>query len=240
MPPSLLAEKNRLLCELPLHEQQRLLLKCEIVATSLGEVLVEAYQPIRYIYFPLSGFISLIYYSNGRRSIELGLVGCEGMLGATVMLGVNIAPASAVVKTGGEALCISVRQLQQLTLTCPKLRNMINRYLYVLLTQLMQNAACGHYHEVEQRLARWLLMAHDRVHCEPLRLTHRDLAEMLGVRRSGISIAAGALQSRNLIQYKRGLITILNRPDLEKVACECYSLLQTEYERQFPRTGRVL
>lgn len=237
MPTSHLhAEKNRLLCAIPLHERQRLLLKCDTVVTQLDDVLFEACQPIHYIYFPLSGFISLVCYSSDQRSIELGLIGHEGMLGATVILGVTTAPAHAVVKASGEALRISVSQLQQLTRTCPKLLNTVNRYLYYFLIQLMQDATCGHYHDVEQRLARCILTAQDCTRSVQLRLTHHDFAGMLGVRRSGISIAAGSLQARHLIHYTRGLITILDRPGLERITCECHSTLKAEYSRQFPQT----
>ncbi|PKM29412.1 MAG: Crp/Fnr family transcriptional regulator [Gammaproteobacteria bacterium HGW-Gammaproteobacteria-12] len=233
MPSSLLlTERNRLLCALPQHERQRLLLSGETVAIHVGEVLFEAYQPIRHLYFPLSGFISHSYHSSDRRSIELGLTGYEGMLGATVILGVDTAPANAVVKADGEALRIDIRHMQQLALTCPTLLSIIKRYLYVLLAQLMCNATCGHYHGVEQRLARWLLTVQDCAQSEHLQLTHSDLAGMLGVRRSAISIAAGLLKTRHLVQYKRGHITIINRQALEQETCKCYAILKSEYARQ--------
>lgn len=224
---------NLLLDGLPHKERNRLMPHCEPVELLFGTILCESEQPFRYLYFPLDSFISLVATLGQHRPLELGLIGNEGMLGATLVLGVNAAPSRAVVQGSGSALRISATQLRQSLRECPHLLRTLQRYLYVMLTQLAQNAACGHFHEVEPRLARWLLMTHDRAHADHFHLTHEYLADMLGVRRSGVTIAAGALQLRQLIHYSRGQITILDRSGLEAAACECYDLLSAGYTRLF-------
>ena len=162
----------------------------------------------------------------------MGLIGNEGMLGATLVLGVEVAPMRAVVQGAGAAWRMNPRDSRR-NCTTPALRRTIHRYLYVLLTQFAQSAACTHFHEIEPRLARWLLMTHDRAHADHFYLTHEVLAAMLGVRRSSITIAAGALQQRGLIRYVRGDISILDRPGLEAAACGCYDALIADYAGQF-------
>jgi CRP-like cAMP-binding protein len=222
---------NLLLDSLPRKEHDRVMAHCEPVELRFGKVLCEPDRPFPYLYFPLSGFISLITTLGSHRPLELALIGNEGMLGATQVLGVNAAPSRAVVQGSGSALRISPPQLRQALRECPRLLCTLNRYLYVVMVQLAQSVACGRFHEVEPRLARWLLMSHDRAHCDHLQLTHEDLADMLGVRRSGVTIAAGALQLRKLIHYSRGRITILDRQGLEAAACECYAALNEDYTR---------
>ncbi len=155
------------------------------------------------------------------------------MLGATLALGIGQAPMRAVVQGSGSALRISSQLFKQELLSSPALLRALKRYLYVVMTQLSQSAACTHFHEIEPRLARWLLMTHDRAHADHFHLTHEYLADMLGVRRSGVSIAAAAMQARGLISYSRGEIHILDRAGLELAACECYAALQADYRAQF-------
>lgn len=224
---------NLLINALPARERKRLLEHCSRVELLFGTQLCEAEQPMRYLYFPLKGFISLITSLAGHRPLELGLIGHEGMLGATQILGVKAAPSTAVVQGAGSALRISANQLRKVLDESPRLLQTLKRYLYVQTVQLAQNAACGHFHELEPRLARWLLMTHDRAHSDHFHLTHEFLADMLGVRRSGVTIAAGALQLRKLIHYNRGEISVLDRPGLELRACECYAVLCADYTRQF-------
>lgn len=224
---------NLLLDGLPRTERHRLMPHCEPVELVFGSILCEPDRPFRYLYFPLNGFISLVTTLGQHRPLELGLIGNEGMLGATLALGIPTAPSRAVVQGSGSALRISATQLRQSLRECPSLQRTLQRYLYVMLTQLTQNAACGHFHEVEPRLARWLLMSHDRAHADHFHLTHEYLADMLGVRRSGVTIAAGALQHRQLIHYSRGQITILDRSGLEAAACECYAALCAGHARLF-------
>lgn len=218
---------------LPVKQRKQLLESCEPVDLVFGNVLHEANQPIRHVYFPLSGFISLVTTLDGHQPLEMGLIGNEGMLGATLALGIGLAPMRAVVQGSGSALRISSQLFKQELLSSPALLRSLKRYLYVVLAQLSQSAACTHFHAIEPRLARWLLMTHDRAHADHFHLTHEFLADMLGVRRSGVSIAAAALQARGLISYSRGEINILDRVGLERAACECYAALQADYRAQF-------
>lgn len=225
---------NLILDSLPRKERDRVMLHCEPVELPFGKILCEPDRPFRYLYFPVSGFISLVTTLGSHRPLELALIGNEGMLGATQVLGVNAAPSRAVVQGSGSALRISPLKLREAMQECPRLLRTLKRYLYVVMAQLAQSVACGHFHEVEPRLARWLLMSHDRAHSDHLQLTHEYLADMLGVRRSGVSIAASALQLRKLIHYSRGRITILDRKGLEAAACECYEALSDDYTRLLP------
>lgn len=222
---------NLLIDGLPSHERSRVLRHCKRVELVFGSILCEPDQPFSQLYFPLTGSISVVSTRGGCHPFELGLIGNEGMLGATLTLDVRTAPCRAVVQGAGTALQIGVAQLSQGLRDNPRLRHAIQRYLYVLTVQSSQNAACGHFHEVEPRLARRLLMAHDRSQGDSFHLTHEFIADMLGVRRSGVTIAAGALQRRKLIHYRRGDITILDRQGLEDAACECYAALIADYDR---------
>lgn len=224
---------SRLIEGLPSKQRKQLLNGCEPVDLVFGNVLHEANQTIRHVYFPLSGFISLVTTLDGHQPLEMGLIGNEGMLGATLALGIGQAPMRAVVQGSGSALRISSQLFKQELLSSPALLRALKRYLYVVMTQLSQSAACTHFHEIEPRLARWLLMTHDRAHADHFHLTHEYLADMLGVRRSGVSIAAAAMQARGLISYSRGQIYILDRAGLEQAACECYAALQADYQAQF-------
>jgi len=161
--------------------------------------------------------------------LEMGLVGNEGMLGVTLKLGIKTAPMRAVVQGTGTALRMTGSNFTRLLGRTPAMFHILDRYLYVLMAQLTRSSACTRFHEIEPRLARWLLMTHDRAHADHFYLTHEFLADMLGVRRSGVSIAAGALQLRKLIRYSRGEITILNRKGLEAASCECYGATQEDY-----------
>jgi CRP-like cAMP-binding protein len=222
---------NRLLEGLPRVERTRIRQRCEPVELGIGEVLCEPDQPYTHVYFPQSGSISLVATVSGHPPLDMGLVGSEGMLGATLALGVACAPLRGLVQGSGSALRMSVVQLRRELHDSASLRQTINRYLYVLMAQLSQTAACTRFHEVEARLARWLLTAHDRAHAGRFHLTHEILADMLGVRRSGITVAAGALQRRKLIHYTRGEITILDRSGLEAASCECYEAAIDDYAR---------
>lgn len=225
--------QNLLLAGLPVKERNAVLQHCELVQLQFGSLLCEANEPMHYLYFPLTAFISQVITLRSHQPLELGLIGNEGMLGATLVLGVETAPSQAVVQGAGSALRIRIEALHEELLASPRLQRRLKRYLYVLLVQLSQNAACGQFHALEPRLARWLLMTHDRAHADHFHLTHQYLANMLGVRRSGVTIAAGTLQLRGLIHYRRGEISILDRPRLEAAACECYAEMLDDYSRQF-------
>jgi CRP-like cAMP-binding protein len=224
---------NRLLDGLPRKDRHQALERCQSVDLVVGAILCETDQPLRHVYFPLSGFISLVTKVGGHKPLELGLIGNEGMLGATVVLGVDTAPQRAVVQGAGIALRMSKPQLDRQLHESPHLVRLLNRYLFGWLAQLSQNTACNRFHEVEARLARWLLMTHDRAHADHFHLTHEFLADMLGVRRSAVTIAAGGLRRRRLIQYVRGEINVLDRAGLEATSCECYDTVVSHSARAF-------
>lgn len=224
---------NRLIQSLPNGERSRILGSCETVEHSFGDVLCGSDQRYQHAYFPLTGFISLVTTMKGHPPLEMGLIGNEGMLGGTLALGVRNAPIRAIVQGSGRLLRMSAAQLLRELRACPALRRALDRYLYVLMAQLSQLAACAHFHAIEPRLARWLVMTADRAHADHFHLTHECLADMLGVRRSGVTIAAGSLQLKKLIRYSRGDIHVLDRKGLEASACACYGALLEDYTEQF-------
>lgn len=224
---------NRLIEGLPRKDRDRILQQCEPVELLFGDILCEPDQHFRHAHFPLTGFISLVATVGGHQPLELGLIGSEGMLGVTLALGVKTAPLRGVVQGSGSALRLSALQLGRELRASPILVRTLDRYLYVLMAQLSQSAACDRFHEVEARLARWLLMTHDRAHTDQLQLTHSFLADMLGVQRSAVTIAAGALQKRKIIRYSRGGIRIIDRGGLEAASCECYEAALLDYSRFF-------
>jgi CRP-like cAMP-binding protein len=222
---------NLLIERLPRKERNGILKRCEPAELVFGTTLCEPSQPFQHVYFPLSGFISLLITINGHQPVETALIGNEGMLGATLALGVNTAPERAVVQGAGTALRMTVAQCQMELRGSTNLLRIFNRYLYVQIAQLSQTGACTHFHKIGPRLVRWLLMTHDRAHADHFYLTHEYLADMLGVRRSSITIAAGALQRKKLISYSRGEIIILDRKGLEAASCECYDIMSDHYAR---------
>lgn len=213
---------NCLLSALPDKDREQLLAKCEPIELIFAEELYHAGERIDYAYFPIKSFISLITHIDDTASLEVGLVGNEGMLGVSLLLGVNSSPFTALVQGTGLALRISASLFLNELERSPALRQALKRYLYVLISQLAQTAACTRFHLVEARLARWLLMTHDRAHSNTFHVTHLFLAYILGVRRVGITKAAYSLQKRKLISYHRGNIIILDRIGLESVSCQCY------------------
>lgn len=227
---------NRLIDGLPRKESNRILQCCTLVNLKFGEILCEQNESFCQVYFPLTGFISLVTTLDGHQPLEMGMIGDEGMLGVTLLLGVDAAPMRAVVQGAGTALQIPATQFRREIGVSPMLLRRLNLYLYILMAQVSQSAACVHFHEIEPRLARWLLMTHDRAHSDHFHLTHEFLAGMLGVRRSGITIAAGALQLKKLIRYSRGEITILDRKGLEAASCECYGVVRDDYTRFITRS----
>jgi hypothetical protein len=224
---------NRLIASLPRSERERVLAHCEPIDLVFGTILCEPDRPYRDVYFPLHGFISQVEMVRGHPPLEMSLIGNEGMLGATLVLGIPAVPLRAVVQGAGSAWRMSAPHFQRELTNSSNLRQALGRYLYVVMTQLSQVAACTYFHEVGPRLARWLLMTHDRAHSDHFHLTHQFMADMLGVQRSAITIAAGALQKKKLIRYVRGEISILNRRGLEEASCECYASVVKGYSKQF-------
>lgn len=222
---------NLLLAGLPGGQRGHFLSLCEAFEMRFGAVLCDVDAPYRHAYFPTSGLISLVSVLHDHNPMELALVGEEGMLGATLVLGVGTAPIRAVVHAPGIALRITVAKLRQQLRDSRVLHGILSHYLYMRLVELSLVGGCIRYHRIEQRLARALLLADDRAREGQFYLTHGYLADMLGVRRSSITIAAGDLQDRELISYTRGSITILDRPGLQAMSCECYQVLQGRQSR---------
>jgi CRP-like cAMP-binding protein len=199
-----------------------LLAQCELVELALEEVLYKEGEVIRYVYFPTSSFISVLKTVDHHSSVEVGMIGNEGMSGSAAILDANFAPLKSLIQGGGKAWRVKVATFRKLLETQPALRQLMYRYVDVLMRQLAQTAACTRFHLVDQRLARWLLMTQDRAHADAFAVTQEFLAFMLGVRRVGVTKAASLLKSRKLIGYARGKMTILNRGRLEAAACSCY------------------
>jgi CRP-like cAMP-binding protein len=224
---------NHLLEALPRKARDDLLEPCEPVSVLLGTVMCEGGRSFRHVYFPLGGVVSLVATVGNHPPLEIALIGNEGMLGATLVLGVNTARLRGIVQGAGTAWRMPASRFRRALREGPALREIVGRYLYVVLAQLSRSTACTRFHEVEARLARWLLMTHDRSHGDRFHLTHQYLADMLGVRRSAVTIAAGALQRRKVIRYARGNIEVVDRRELEVAACECYRTVIGDYDRMF-------
>lgn len=223
--------KNRLLAVLPRKDRQHLLLGCEQVELVSGNILCEPGDVIRHIYFPTDSFISLATPIDSHGSLEVALVGSEGMYGISLTLGVDVSSLHAVVQGSGPAWRMDAEWFCSKLKYSVALQQELNRYIHVLMSQLAQTAACTHFHVVEERLARWLLMTRDRAHSEEFHITHELLAHVLGVRRVGVTKAAGSLQKKNLISYSRGDVRIRDSGGLEAASCSCYRADKKTYDR---------
>ncbi len=225
------AQPNRLIARLPPKDRKRLLDRCDDVDLAFGHELGGPGDRIRHAYFPTGSYVSLITPSEDATSLEVGLVGTEGMQGISLALGIDVSPLRALVQGGGSAYRMTAHAFRAEYAASPPLRRELNRYLYVLMSQLAQSALCTRFHHIEARLARWMLMTQDRAHSNTFQVTQKFLALMLGVRRVGVTNAASALQRRKLIHYVRGHITVLDRRGLEAAACPCYNADRSVYDR---------
>ena len=221
--------QNQLIERLPRRDRASLLAQCEPVQLVLSEVLCEAASPTEHLYFPTEGFISLVAQVDAHPGLEVGMVGREGMVGAQLVLGVATSPLRTVVQGAGASWRIGVAAFSRELAASAALQRLLDRYVYVLMTQMVASAGCLRYHLIGPRLARWLLMTQDRAHRDQFHVTHEFLAYMLGVRRVGVTMAAGELQRRGLIAYCRGEMTVLDRGGLEAAACSCYDADRRAY-----------
>jgi len=221
---------NRLLAAIPKAEFQVLSAKMETIPLVFGEPIYEAGETIKHIYFPESGIISLLSEVGKESTLEVGIVGSEGLTGVSVFLGVNLSPNRALVQGAGFARVMSPRAFLAACKSSEKLSQAVRRFIHSLLTQISQSAVCNRYHLIEDRLSRWLLMTHDRMRSDEFQITQEFLSNMLGVRREAVNKAAGDLQRRGLISYKRGHLNVIDRAGLEAAACPCYSLIKKDYD----------
>ena len=224
---------NQLVARLPSAARGRLGAIGQLVDLPLSRILGEAGAPTKHVHFPIDGFVSLLAQVDSEHVIEVGMVGREGMLGIHLALGVASEPLKSLVQGQGQALRIDAAAFRRELAASPALRTTLDRYVYVLLSQHARAAACLRFHMIEERLARWLLMSQDRARSNVFQLTQEFLAYMLGVRRVGVTVAAGELQRRGLIAYERGEMTIVDRPGLELAACSCYASDRAVYAENF-------
>src|SRR5205085_5463471 len=223
--------KNRLLAALPPDEVERLLPTFQQIFFSLGDVVYEFSGHLDYVYFPTTAIISLLYTMENGATAEMGLTGNDGVVGIALFMGGGTMPNRAVVQSAGGAVRMKARVLQDEFARGGKFQYLLLRYTQALITQISQTAVCNRLHSVEQQLCRWLLLSHDRVKSDELVMTQELIADMLGVRREGVTVAAGRLQDEGAISYIRGHIKILDRQKLEATACECYKVVKDEFDR---------
>lgn len=223
--------QNHLLAALPTDEYARIAAHLEPVAMPIGKMLYEPNEQLQYAYFPTTSIISLHYVMESGASAETAGVGNEGIVGVSLIMGGNTTPSSAVVQTAGEAYRLERKLLKQEFERAGSLQQLLLRYTQALMTQMTQTAVCNRHHSIEQQLCRWLLLTLDRLSSNDLIMTQELVASMLGVRREGITEAAGNLQRAGYIHYRRGHISVINRAGLEAHTCECYAIVKTEMHR---------
>ena len=223
--------ENRLLAALPVAEYGRITSNLRHVSFALGEVVYEFGEQMDYVYFPTTSIVSLLYTMENGSSAEMGLTGNDGIVGIALFMGGGTMPNRAIVQSAGSALKMKARVLQNEFARGGKFQKVLLRYTQALITQISQTAVCNRLHSVEQQLCRWLLLSHDRVPADDLVMTQELIADMLGVRREGVTVAAGNLQDGGAISYVRGHIKILNRQKLEETVCECYQVVRAEFDR---------
>ena len=225
---------NHLLAALPAADYLRLLPDLELVPLPLGWAIYEAGGKLDYVYFPTSSIISLLYVMQDGASAEIAVTGNDGLVGIALFMGGETTPSRAVVQIAGDGYRLNAAVVKREFEQGGTLQHLALRYTQALITQMAQTAVCNRHHTVEQQLCRWLLLSLDRLPSNKLAMTQELIANMLGVRREGVTEAAGQLQQAGLIQYSRGHITVLDRPKLEKRVCECYAVVKKEFDRLLP------
>jgi CRP-like cAMP-binding protein len=230
--------QNHLLDALPEAAYDRLAGHLELVPMRLGDVLYESGDQLRYVYFPITSIVSLLYVMEDGASAEIAIVGNEGILGISLFMGGETTPSRAVVQSAGHGYRLKAELLKSEFGRFGPTMHLLLRYTQALITQMAQTAVCNRHHSVDQQLCRWLLLSLDRLASNEISMTQELIANMLGVRREGVTEAAGKLQNAGLIEYRRGKITVLDRPGLEARACECYQVVKTEFDRLLPYVVR--
>jgi CRP-like cAMP-binding protein len=228
------ARKNHLLAALPDAEWRRWLPQLEPVEMSLGKVLYESGNNLTHVYFPSTSIISLLYVMEDGASAEIAVVGYEGIVGISLFMGGQSTTSRAVVQSAGQGFRLNANLMMQEFNRAGPVQHLLLRYTQALITQMAQTAVCNRHHSLDQQLCRWLLLSLDRLPSDELVMTQELIANMLGVRREGVTEAAGHLQEAGLIQYRRGHITVVDRKKLEQRVCECYAVVKKEYDRLLP------
>jgi len=234
MPDAHTPGQNHVLAALPAPEYERLQPHLELVPLPLGGVLYESGAELRHLYFPTTSIVSLLYILANGASAEIAVVGNEGIVGISLFMGGETTPSRAVVQSAGHAFRLPVKLLKEEFARAGIMQHLLLRYTQALITQMAQTAVCNRHHSVDQQLCRWLLLSIDRLASDEVVMTQELIANMLGVRREGVTEAAGVLQHAGLIRYRRGHIAVLDRPGLEARSCECYEVVKREYDRLLP------
>jgi len=227
---------NLLIASLPEDEFERWLPELELVDLPLGQVLYESGTTLRHVYFPTTAIVSLLYVMENGASAEIAVVGKEGLVGISLFMGGETTPSRAVVQSAGQGFRLNSRALKNEFNRAGPVLHLLLRYTQALITQMTQTAVCNRHHSLDQQLCRWLLLSLDRLQGNELVMTQELIANMLGVRREGVTEGALRLQRQGLIRYARGHITVLDRPGLERRTCECYAVVKKEYDRLLPST----
>jgi CRP-like cAMP-binding protein len=235
MPGSHDPQQNYLLATLSAAERERVYPHLQLVTMPLGKVLYESGDVLRHVYFPTDSIISLLYVLADGASAEISVVGNEGLIGIALFMGGETTPSRAIVQSAGHAYRLIGQHLKDEFHRNGDMQLLLLRYTQALITQMCQTAVCNRHHSVDQQLCRWLLLSLDRLSSNQLTMTQELIANMLGVRREGVTEAAGKLHKLGVIRYARGQITVLDRPKLEKLCCECYAVVKKESDRLLPR-----
>ena len=224
-------KQNHLLAALPQSEFERLAPHLELVSLALGEVLYESGGVLNHVYFPTDSIVSLLYVMEDGSSAEIAVVGNEGIVGVSLFMGGETTTSQAVVQSAGHAYQLKGQLLKDAFFRAGPMQRLLLRYTQALLTQMSQTAVCNRHHSIDQQLSRWLLMSLDRLRSDELTMTQELIANMLGVRREGVTEAAGKLRKEGILEYSRGHIKVLDRPKLEQHVCECYAVVKKEFDR---------